>query len=441
MRQRWYDVRRWGLVLGMLTALASGAQAQPVLTLDEALAQALAGNFDVQTALNRLAVAENNVTRGNAGYLPTVSLDGGYGGDLTNTRQTFQGRDPIEVTGAVNARRNAGITAAWTVFDGFARRATYARLETLLDQEEALTEAQTNLIAADVIIGYADLIRQQAQVQVFEDAVTISEERLRIAELRRDLGSASELEVRQARVDLNTDRVALLQQETALANAKTTFNLLLGRPVDQAYAVQDTILVDPSLQADALRQRAEADNPTLRQARAEVRVTELEADEIRAERLPTVDLSTGYDYSFLDSESGFLATSRSFSLSYGLTARYTLFDGLNRRRRLSNAALATEQAERAQEEAARDVRTATATLYRQYATSLELVDLERENLENTRLNVDVALERFRLGTITSVELREVQESLTLAESRLLGVQFAAKQAETELLRLSNQVGR
>jgi outer membrane protein len=56
-------------------------------------------------------------------------------------------------------------------------------------------------------------------------------------------------------------------------------------------------------------------------------------------------------------------------------------------------------------------------------------------------NVDVALEQFEVGTITSVELREVQEQFIQAESRLLTAQFEAKQAEVELLRLSGQLLR
>jgi outer membrane protein TolC len=54
-------------------------------------------------------------------------------------------------------------------------------------------------------------------------------------------------------------------------------------------------------------------------------------------------------------------------------------------------------------------------------------------------NVDVALKQFELGTITSVELRDVQEQFIEAESRLLTAQFEAKQAEVELLRLSGQL--
>jgi len=44
-----------------------------------------------------------------------------------------------------------------------------------------------------------------------------------------------------------------------------------------------------------------------------------------------------------------------------------------------------------------------------------------------------------LGTINSIELREVQRTLISAESRLIQAQFEAKLAETELQRISGQL--
>ncbi|GBD02369.1 hypothetical protein HRbin18_02110 [bacterium HR18] len=65
-----------------------------------------------------------------------------------------------------------------------------------------------------------------------------------------------------------------------------------------------------------------------------------------------------------------------------------------------------------------------------------MVQLEQENLEAARLNVEVALEQFRLGTITSVELREVQQALLQAEERLVSARYEAKAAEIRLRQLA-----
>ena len=68
-----------------------------------------------------------------------------------------------------------------------------------------------------------------------------------------------------------------------------------------------------------------------------------------------------------------------------------------------------------------------------------IASVAKEDRDAVQANVDVALEQFEAGTITSVELCEVEEQFIQAESRLLTAQFEAKQAEVELLRLSGQL--
>jgi len=147
----------------------------------------------------------------------------------------------------------------------------------------------------------------------------------------------------------------------------------------------------------------------------------------------------GYGYARSESESGFLQSSRSYDLTYGLTLSFDVFDGLNRRRRLENAAVRQRTAELVVEDVRTQLTTDLTSAFTNYQNRLELVALERENLDATSANVEIALERFELGEITSVELREVQEQLIQAESRLLAAQFEAKQAEVTLLQLSGQL--
>jgi outer membrane protein TolC len=118
---------------------------------------------------------------------------------------------------------------------------------------------------------------------------------------------------------------------------------------------------------------------------------------------------------------------------------FDLFDGFNRWRRQQNAEIRTTNAQFAVEDVRSQLVTALTSAYDRYRNRLRLVELERQNRAAVQANVDVALKQFELGTITSVELREVQEQFIEAESRLLTAQFEAKQAEVELLRLSGRL--
>jgi len=432
------------LVVAALFPLSVEAQpstVQDTLRLETAVRQALDANPEAQIARRQVDIAENNVSVGNAGFLPTVTGRAGYTETLSDSEQNFLSGETQTTDGAKSIQKNAGADVRWTVFDGLRPFATYDRLGAERDRQAAATKEQLSVLTADVIDTYYDVARRQQQLDVLREAVSISRERLRIAEVRQEVGSASALEVRQARVDLNADSAAVLRQEVELGNAKSRLNQLLGRAEEAPtrYAVTSTIEVDRDLGYSALQRSAFQESPALAQAREALRAAKAEEREVRADFFPQIDLTAGLGYSQLDAESGFVQQSTSTDLTYGASLTFDLFDGLNRRRRSQNAEIRSTNARLAVEDVRSQLVTALTSAYERYRNRLRLVELERQNRSAVQANVDVALQQFELGTITSVELREVQEQFIQAESRLLTAQFEAKQAEVELLRLSGQL--
>ena len=433
-----------GLLLLGVVLFPASVQAQSVpdtLRLDAAVQRALQNNQQAQIARREVDIAENNVSVGNAGFLPTLTGQAGYSETVASSDQTFLGGQTQNTDGAKTTQSNAGVDLRWTVFDGLRPFATYDRLGAERDRQAAATTEELEALAADVIEEYYDVARRQQQLAVLREAVSVSRERLRIVELQQELGSASDLEVRQARVDLNADSAQVLRQQTELVNAKSRLNRLLGRSGDASvrYAVTSSIAVDTSLGYDSLQETALRQSPALTQAREALQAAQAAKRETRADLFPSLDVTAGYGYSQLDAESGFLQESNSTDFSYGVSLTFDLFDGLNRWRRTQNAEIRTTNARLAVEDVRTRLTTELTSAYERYQNRLRLVRLEQRNLEAVQANVDVALEQFELGTITSVELREVQEQFIQAESRLLTAQFEAKQAEVELLRLSGQL--
>ena len=438
-------------VLLVLLALAPPSFAQSVpdvdsrspgdtLTLDAAVQEALEANYQIRIARNEAAVAKNNATLGNAGFLPVATADGRASQSLASSTQEF-GETRQTQSGVVTTNYNAGAEARWTVFDGFRRTATYDQLQAEERQQAARSIQQIEQEVAAVVVAYSDVARLQQQVTVFDESVAISEERLRIARLRKDLGSASDLEVRQAQVDLNTDRADRLRARADLSNARAQLAQQLGMDrastADLAVSVEADIATD--LQEERLRAIAEQQSPAVLQAERAVEVAEKDVAIIRGDWFPALDLFGGYSYSRTEGGAGFLRFSEVSQFQYGASLVFTIFDGFNRSRREENARVRVRNAVFALNDIRAQIAADITGAYQQYATRLQVVELEKQNLEAAAANVDIALERFRLGTITSVELREVQEQRIRAESRLLDAQFEAKRAETDLLRLSGQL--
>lgn len=401
----------------------------PLLTPDEVATRVLAENPTVAIARLDRAIAENDHSIGNAGFLPTAGL--------TATQRRVPDRPGAESGSFENTTLDVVAGVDVPIFQGLSRFARYERLGVLAEQQALAAEATAEATLADALVLYYDVAGQQQQLAVLREAVAISDERLRIATGRRDVGAASDLEVRRALVDLNADRAALLRQEAALARSKALLNEYLNRPAGLDYRVSDSTDIAKNLDLAALETAALAEAPALRAAERGVEAAELERTAIRREVWPRVSLSAGYAFSELTDP--LLAPGQTGGLTVGLTASLPIFDAFDRRRRTDNAGLRIQQQTLAAERTRTAFLTGLRSTYALYERSLLLVELEEENAEAARQNVDVALERFRLGASTSVELREVQRALTDAQSRLVRARFEAKQAEIDLRALSGRL--
>lgn len=413
---------------------------EEVLRLEAAIDEALRNNPEVRIADNEVDIAEREASLGGAGFLPELSLQARYNETISNTNQQFRGQEAEDITGARSTNAGADAELSWRVFEGLGRFATLDRLRAERDAEQQRARSTRQQLVTDVALAYYTVVREQRQRVVLEEAVELSDERLRIAEVRNEVGRASDLEVRQARVDRNADQAELLRQRATLQAAKSDLNRLLGRPTtDTDFAVEEAIEVDDTLTRDQLRERAEQTNPVLQQAQAARDAAEHEARAVQATRWPTLDARLGYGVDRVESESGFVAQSTSYDATYGLSLQLPLFTGFERRRQRQNAAVRVRNAELAVDDVQTELTTTLASAYTEYENRLELVELETENVALARENTEVALQQFEVGDISSIELREVQEQLVRAESQLVRARFDAKQAELTLQELSGGV--
>lgn len=434
-------MNRYLIFTAFLAVICNAALAQDTLSVEDALAIGLENNYSIRISANESKIAGNNRSLGNAGFLPIITASGTRSYSIQNSEQEFaDGGIPNSST--ENARSNttnASASLSWTIFDGLRMFTTYEKLTELqVLGEEQLRLTLENTIAS-IIGAYFNIIRQQKIYDVLQNTVDVSEQRIEIAETRKDLGSGSEYDLLQARADLNADRAAVIRQEVQLNDAKILLNELLSRDVETEFSVRQTIPVEEGLEYSELLQQALSNNKGLTVARINRQVAELEIKEIQGERFPEVDLNAGYSYNRSESGAGFIALNQTDGFNYGITARLNIFDGFNTNRQIQNAKIRLKNQELTLQDEELRVEAGLSAEFKNYLNSLELVKLESENLTYAEQSLEIALERFKLGTINSIELREVQRTLISAESRLIQAQFEAKIAETELQRISGKL--
>ena len=122
----------------------------------------------------------------------------------------------------------------------------------------------------------------------------------------------------------------------------------------------------------------------------------------------------------------------------GVTVGMTLFDG-NRRRERANALIAADNAEQARQNVMLNLRADLTDLWQAYQNNLALLALEEQNVVTARSNHAIACERFLLGDLSGIEMREAQQSLLDAEERILEAQYNTKVCEISLKVISGRV--
>jgi len=420
-----------------LTALFANAQA--VLTPEDALRIALQQNHGIRLARLEAEVAATQNTPGQAGMLPTIDAAGSYSMDVSGTRQTFFSGEVREVDNADARVLDGAVRLNWTVFDGMAMFAAKDRLEALEQAGELQLRQQVEATVYDVLAAYFQLVQLRKGIAIEREVLGISRERLAIAEAAERIGTASGVAVVQARLDMSTDSASVMDLQLRDATAAAQLNRLLGRDPTTPVALVPEIPANEVLDRAQLLEQARQTNSTLLLARQDQIAADLRMKELRGAMLPQVDVFSNYGYTRATSAVGFLQSNQSLGPDLGARLSIPLFDGGRLRTQRDVAALQREQASVRTEQVLLTVDESVLNAWNTHTTALQRAALEQQQLVGARTQVDVALESYRLGMLTAVELRDVQLGYLEAEQRLLVARYEATLSELQLKWLAGKL--
>jgi outer membrane protein TolC len=277
------------------------------------------------------------------------------------------------------------------------------------------------------------IVSTEQQLKFIKQTLDVSQARYEYVLANYTVDRASKLDVLNAKVDYNTDSSAYLRSVEQILLAKTNLNQLLARPVDTEFQVIDNIPFAQNLNYADIHAKAIEQNTSLNISRLETMMAESSKKEIDALLMPTVSVNAGYDlYNHNSADRGFY---------YGAGLRMNLFNGLETQRRRRNAKLTFESAKYAEEASLLNLETQLRLNFINYRTNKDMVELETENIEVAKQNMDVSLRRFQLGNLRPLELREAQRSYLNAINRYTNSLYLTKLSETILLQLAGELGK
>lgn len=422
-----------------LILLSLNVLSQRVLTIEEAIGTALKNNYDILLVKNDAQSAAVDYSYAYAAFLPQINGTAGKVWNDNNQKQNFiDGRKRSANVNSSNI--SATVNLDWTLFDGLKMFATRNRFEQLKELGEASVRVQVVNSIAAVINNYYNIVRQKQQLRAIDTLMSINEERVKLADKKISVGLGSRPELLQARVDLNAQRAARMLQETLIAQLREQLNQLSGMPVQTEYDVSDSIPLNLSIDYNFIANDIEKSNPGLLASQKTIDIAKFALRERRSELFPIVQFNSAYNFGRTSNASvvnpefqPIFSLNKGFN--YGFTASIPLLNGFNTRRLIKQAGLDLEYNRLAYTTQKSRIELGVNNSYKDYQYQKKALLLEEENISLARENVFIALERFRQGVSTYLELREAQISLDSAYNRLIAARYNTKLAETELLRL------
>lgn len=420
----------------LLVGLGMNAQAQTLLTRDEAAKLALQHNYDILVAQKQVQTAQNNASIYNSGYLPTATAAGGAtitynAGENETVQGTFE-FDPAEAYSY-----NASVGLNYTIFNGLGRMYNYKQLK----ERHNLSELQAKQIIENTLLQLSSVYFQIAQltenVGMLRSALDISKQRLQRARYNYEYGQATQLNVLNSEVDVNNDSINLLNTAQQLDNAKRNLNLIMGRELGSAFEVDTTVAFALPLTEDELMAKALERNVLVEQTRSQLRNSEFAVKASRAGWFPSLSANAAYAYQGQNNPNGaFLTGSQSYGPQAGIGLSWNIFDSGRTHTQMQQAKIALETQKIQQEQTTITVQSNVLNALSTYRNALFILEAQRANLLTTQRNFDRSNEMFKRAQITSIEFRQAQLNMLSAQNNHSQAKYNAKNAELQLKQLA-----
>ena len=423
-----------GILLFFSVFLVSPLSAAELLSLEDAIAEALSRNQDIQVARGEEKISSNNVNIGNAGLLPKIDLVGSVNYQDNEEPQSLSGFDEFTSTSAT-------LQASYTLFDGFGNIYTFRKLKSAGRLGRLQARNAIEQVVLQVSEAYYRLADASVQVAVAEEALAISGDRLKRARLRSEYGQANALEVLSASVDANADSVAWKEAVLGMDNASRELNLLLNRPIDTSYKVKSEVSFDNSLKKEEILRSAKQSFSAYLVARESVKQAEYDLGITRSDFFPELGVQAGYGFSntLAGFEPGTDDLSGSFSAA--LTLNFNLFNGFQSGIRNQNARIELKNRRLLEQKALSELEKQVADTWQEYLNTLDILEFQKKNLETAELNFRRSKELFVLGQLTTTTFREAQLNLINARKSIASAGYDAKILEMKLLQFAGMLVR
>lgn len=426
------------IVLVGISGVSQTNTKQP-LTLGSAILKGLENNFQVQISDEYYKSAQLTNRWGTVGRYPSISI-GLSSVNRFDNRPSEQ--NPDDRFNLYTNRLSPFVNLNWVLFNGFSVKMNKEKLE-LLERYSAGNSALVveNTIQS-IILGYYLVLLEHERLKVLDEVKNLSGDRYEYEMIRKDIGSAVTFEVLQAKNSFLSDSTNYLLQELNVRNSYLRLNLLLGEPPSSTFILVDSFQVETyTYDIEELEEKMLSSNKTLQNQYVNQEILKKSVGIAKSANYPSITMNAGYDYSkgWYDVPEPDSYDSYSFDYYANFTLSFNLFNGGNTRRNIKQAGIDERIGTIETMEMKQTLENYLVNQYELYDIRKQLLSVADANMESAELNMQIATDKYRNGTINSFNFRDVQLIYLNAASRKLNAIYDLIDTHTELLRLTGGI--
>lgn len=395
-----------------------------VLTLDKALAMAVAQNRDVIIADQDRFKAGAQVSEARSAALPNLSISGTYYRNIKKPVLFLPGNTPFNSSsetlmlelGSDNSY-TMGATLAQTLFNWQVGLALDIAT-TYLDYSEKSYTATVDQVVLNVKKAFYGVLFAHELVKANRQGLEIVTANLKNVEAQYRNGTAAEFDLLRAKVQVANTEPLVTSAENNLLLASNALKNILSLPLDTPIVLEGALTFDdvPEDVIAAARSEALNVNPTVKALALQENMMEMNIGIERASHYPSLMLIGSYQWQSQDNSFRFKDYLWANSLSVGLQLSFPLFDGFRTSARVDQAQADFQKIHLVRAKAEEGLKIQIQSAELRMAEAKKRLYGQDQNIQQAEKAVKIAQTRYASGVGTQLELLDAQVAMTRSQT-------------------------
>lgn len=422
------------LLIGMMTFVSSVFAQNEVLSLDDCIQIALENNSQLKLAKYEKQSIKEDVLGSYSNILPRINLGAGYTKTEQGESRYIGGTDAGFTIPEQTYKSYSGyLSLTQNIFDGGNWWNAINQAKTNDKSQSYSYQNQFNSIVGLVQERYYVLLKEEKLLEVYKLATERSKSQLEKTDKMFELGSVAKVDVYRARVNLGTDSISYITQENSVKLAKQNLNLSMGKNPGENFSIlQEFKLKSNVAPIDSLLNIAFENNPNLKKLFHDEKSSGYTTSMAYGNLYPRIEGSITYSRRVPELDILYNDFNREYSFTYGLSINLNLFNGFQDYVNIQKSKLNEKYYKETYNDTYRNLEATIRQLNDTFVAYLNIIKINKQNLEAAKEEYRLAEERYRIGSGTALEVREAQVNLTRAEQTLVAAQYNARIVQAQI---------